>query len=426
MSSTPANYLDALHGEVELDERIARLASTPVVQRLRHVRLSNIDSIAMPGIANLSRYEHVLGVAYLASRAGLRRRISDLDYLALMAAALLHDWAITAFGHLVEEAFQYLSINFHHENKLDLLLHGDRDGDTLGAELQILAGRQTGLSAWVRGVAGPANHQELLERIGSLIQGDGPLGQLVCGAMDLDNIDNVYRVAFHMGLPVDRALPVRLVEAIVDMDDTGLPIFTRAATADVAAWIETRRKVYSHLMPARPDFGLKLMIIWATIQQIEAGLFTKDDWTLVDTDFISSLSSPDAAAGARETITRWKAGEIWDITPLWWLPGTRPNYAELAEFSTELTAALSRHCFAYGIKDKRERRLQFTFDDGSSATFGTKPQSWLFGVGSSRRGAFSRAETDQIIALATARFAPAKQAVPAEDPMLSTREACLL
>jgi hypothetical protein len=425
MSSTPANYLDALHGEVELDERIAKLAASPVVQRLRHVRLSNIDSLSMPGIANLSRYEHVLGVAYLASRMGLRRRISELDHLALMAAALLHDWAITAFGHLVEEAFQYLSINFHHENKLDLLLHGERDGDTLGTELQILAGRQTGLPGWARNVAGSAG-DDLLERIGALIQGDGPLGQLVCGEMDLDNIDNVYRIAFHMGLEVDRALPVRLVEAIVAMDDTGLPVFKKSAASDVAAWIETRRKVYSHLMPARPDFGLKLMIIWATIQQIEAGKFTKDDWTVVDTDFISRLSAPDAAAGARDTIVRWITGEIWDITPLWWLPGTRPSYAELADFSKELTTVLSRHCFAYGIKDKRERQLHLTFDDGSSAAFGTKPRTWLFGVGSSRRGAFSRAETEAIVAMATERFAPATQAVPAQDPMVATREACLL
>jgi len=425
MSSTPANYLDALHGEVQLDERIAKLAAAPVIQRLRHVRLSNIDSLSMPGIANLSRYEHVLGVAYLASRTGLRRRISDLNYLALMAAALLHDWAITAFGHLVEEAFQYLSINFHHENKLDLLLHGLRDGDTLGTELQVLAGRQTGLRSWVRSVAGSTG-DELLARIGGLIQGDGALGQLVCGEMDLDNIDNVYRIAFHMGLEVDRALPLRLVEAIVAIDDTGLPVFQKSAAADVVAWIETRRQVYSRLMPARPDFSLKLMIIWATIQQIEAGKFTKEDWTLVDTDFLSRLSSPDAAPGARDTIARWMTGEIWDITPLWWLPGDRPSYAELADFSKELTTALSRHCFAYGIKDKRERQLHFTFDDGSSETFGAKPQTWLFGVGSSRRAAFSRAETDMIVTMATERFAPATQAVPAHDPMMTGTEACLL
>lgn len=425
MNGTPANYLDALHGEVRLDERIARLAATPLVQRLRHVRLSNIDSISMPGIANLSRYEHVLGVAYLASRIGVRRRLAEVDNLALSAAALLHDWAITAFGHLVEEAFHYLSVNFHHERKLDLLLHGERQGDTLGADLQILAGRQAGLTAWVRSVVGVEREGELLDQIGSLIRGSGRLGKLVCGEMDLDNIDNVYRVAFHMGLPIDRGLPVRLVEAIVDMDEEGSPIFAKTADRDVAAWVETRREVYSHLMPARPDFSFKLMIIWATIQQIKAGLFTPDDWTLVDGDFIWRLSNSEDAL-ARDTITRWKVGEAWDITPLWWLPGDRPSYAELASFSEDLTAATSRHCFAYGIKDKRERQLNFRFDDGSSVSFGAKPNAWLFGVGSRQRGAFSRAEADAIIAIATGRFAPATRAIPADDPMVPVREAALL
>jgi hypothetical protein len=426
MSSTPANYLDALHGEVELDERIAKLAGMPVVQRLRHVRLSNIDSLSMPGIANLSRYEHVLGVAHLASRIGLRRRISNLDHLALMAAGLLHDWAITAFGHLVEEAFQYLSYDIHHENKLDLLLHGNQAGDTLGADLQILAGRQTRLRDWARPIAGDPGAETLLERIGELIQGEGNLGQLICGEMDLDNIDNVYRIAFHMGLPVDRALPIRLVEAMVDIDERHAPIFARSAEPDVAAWVETRREVYSRLMPARPDFSLKLMIIWATIQQIEAGLLTKDDWKLVDSDFIAKLTSPEAAPGARETISRWQVGEAWHITPLWWLPGRRPSYADMAAFSKDLTAALSRHCFAYGIKDKRERQLDLCFDDGSSTSFGSKPQAWLFGVGSSRRDPFTRAETEEIISIAMERFAPTERPLPAQDPMVSTGEACLL
>jgi hypothetical protein len=427
MSSMPVNYFDALHGEVSLDERIARLAATPVVQRLRHIRLSNVDSISMPGIANVSRYEHVLGVAYLASRVGLRRRVSEIDHLALMAAALLHDWAITAFGHLVEEAYHYLAFDIRHENKLDMLLHSDRgDGDTLGTELQILAGRQTGFSPWLRSVCVRHGESELLDRLGSLIMGKGHLGQLISGDMDLDNIDNVYRIAFHMGLPIDRGLPVRLVEAIIDVGDDGSPIFAISAGADISAWVETRRSVYRRLMPARPDFSFKLMIIWATIRQIEAGLLTKDDWKLVDSDFICCLSGPDAAPDARDTILRWKVGEVWDISPLWWLPGTRPSYVDLAAFSKELSAELQRHCFAYGIKDKRERQLNFRFDDGTSATFGSKPQSWLFGVGSSRRGAFSRAEINQIISKAVDRFAPTKRPTLAEDPMHLATEPALL
>ena len=425
MSGSPVNYLDALYGEVQMDERIASLAAAPEVQRLRHVRLSNIDSMAMPGIANLSRYEHVLGVAHLASRIGLRRRISSIDHLALMAAALLHDWAITAFGHLVEEAFNYVSIDFDHEKKLEALLHGKSDGNTLGVGLQILAGRQTGLLSWARSVSGGGEPNELVERIGQLIRGKGPFGRIISGEMDLDNIDNVYRMAFHMGLPVDRNLPLRLAQAMTGVGDNRSPVFSKSATNDVEAWVETRRAVYSRLMPACPDFSLKIMIIWAATQQIRAHLLTAADWTLVDADFIAKLSdSPDA--GVAETMARWKVGEAWEVTPLWWLQGNRPSFSTLEAFSEELSRVIARPCFAYGIKDKRERRLNFSFDDGSALSFGSEPRAWLFGVGSSKRASFSRAELEKLTSLATTRFALKERFVLAEDPMSPRLAACLL
>ncbi len=97
---------DTLYGRVVLDDDMMKLSATPVIQRLRHVRLSNINSIDMPGIANLSRYEHVLGVCYLAGQVGFLGTLNRHDRTVLAASALLHDWAITSFGHLVEEAFQ--------------------------------------------------------------------------------------------------------------------------------------------------------------------------------------------------------------------------------------------------------------------------------------------------------------------------------
>ncbi len=425
MIGVPVNYLDSLYGEVRLDERIAQLAAAPEVQRLRHVRLSNIDSVTMPGIANLSRYEHVLGVTHLASRVGLRRRIRNTDHLALMAAALLHDWAITAFGHLVEEAFNYLSIEFDHEHKLDALLHGKSNGETLGARLQIVAGRQTGLSDWARNVAVEGERVEFLNRIGELIQGGGRLGRLICGDMDLDNIDNVYRMAFHMGLPIDKQLPVRLAEAIVGIGENQSLVFARAASTDISAWVNVRREVYSRLMPTRHDFSYKLMILWAATRQIKAHLLTGADWTLVDADFVTKLAnSPEP--GVSETIARWKAGEAWDITPLWWLPGKRPAYAELAAFSDEISTTISRPCFAYGIKDKRERRINLHFDDGSNESFGSEPSVWLLGVGSPKRSPFNRSELDNVISLAAKRFANSQNIVVAEDPMMVKKEVCLL
>ena len=69
MTRGRVEVLDPLYGDVRFSEAISELLRTPIVQRLRHVRLSNIDSTAMPGIAGITRYEHSLGVAFLAGHA---------------------------------------------------------------------------------------------------------------------------------------------------------------------------------------------------------------------------------------------------------------------------------------------------------------------------------------------------------------------
>ena len=424
MTASAVTYLDALYGDVSFGAEISELINAPIVQRLRHVRLSNIDSVAMPGIANLSRYEHVLGVAHLATQVGFHRRLPAFEHLALIAAALLHDWAITAFGHLIEEAFNYAGKNFHHEEKLSAILRGDSD-NALGVNLQILEGRETKLTGWSRKAVGQGREDELLGLIEETIRGVGKFGRIVAGTMDLDNIDNVYRMAFHMGLPVDRNLPLRLAKAIVDTDEHGGPVFDVAATGDVEAWVATRRDVYRRLMPAQPDFSYKVMIISAAAKAITSKHITAEDWILTDVDFLSRLSSSEDAE-VKDTISRWRAGEAWETTPLWWLPGKKPKYADLVSFSEELSQQTGRPCVAYAIKDKRERRLEFLFDDGSTTAFGSDPSAWLLGVGSSKRAPFSRAETAQVLEMAIARFAPSSEAILAVDPIGASQEACLL
>ena len=45
---------DPLYGEICLSSPVAELVLCPALQRLREIRLSNIDSVRMPGIANVS------------------------------------------------------------------------------------------------------------------------------------------------------------------------------------------------------------------------------------------------------------------------------------------------------------------------------------------------------------------------------------
>lgn len=416
--------LDCLYGDTEFPPEMVRLASAPIVQRLRHVRLSNIDSLAMPGIGGTSRYEHVLGVAYLASQLGFANRLSRRDRLCLTAAALLHDWAITAFGHLVEEGLAYAGINFHHESKLEELSSGSESSTEIGGvNRQIICGRQSGLGNWIDSVTDSGDRSRFLGDLVSTIQGEGKFGKIVAGEIDIDNIDNVCRVAYHIGLPFAKDLPLSLARSVVGISESGSPIFRANAEILVHEWLELRSAVYQRLMPAQPDFAAKAMLLYCTMVACKEGEILAQDWNLTDFDFISRLKNS-RHEECRITLERWQVGEFWNTSNLVWLAGGRPSYLELARFSTHLEQALGRQCFAYGIKDKRVRECRVQWDDGRDTVIGRKPCAWLLGVASSARRSFSQSDQRRLVSEAEAFFS--SQLISDDGPQAPSDQLSLL
>jgi len=388
----------------------------------------------MPAIANLSRFEHVIGVAYLAGEVGFRgslapfdllvlNSLAPFDLLVLKASALIHDWAITSFGHLVEEALQYVGTRFNHEQRLREIISGEATEEIGGIGLQILSGRETGLRPWARKVAG-AEATHLLAEMMEHVRGRGGRGRVIAGDIDVDNIDNLFRMAFHMGLPVERESPLRLAKAMVGVtEERGEPVFRADAERDILSWKKMRRDVYHNLMLAERDFVGKVMILSATVGAFHAGEIGEADWSLVDHQFIMRLLGS-ATREVRDTAERWIAGELWDCTPLRWMSGERPDYSSLLAFSHVLSEALERPCFAYGIKDKRDRRLIITFDDGSRREYGEDARQWLLGVGSSKRKAFTKSEIQKVFDLAGATFS-SEVVSKAERPGAQEGQTCL-
>ncbi|WP_420403554.1 HD domain-containing protein [Nisaea sp.] len=375
----------------------------------------------MPSIANLSRFEHVLGVAHLAETAGFRTNLTRLEDLSLKAAALLHDWAITSFGHLVEEALQYVGATFHHEQRLSDILFGEGREELLGVDLQILLGRSAGLRDWAKKAVG-SDSNELLRGITNHIRGKGKFGPAIAGDIDLDNIDNVYRMAFHMGLEIDKKAPERLSKSMVSVDyENREIIFLEQALDDLMNWQVTRKDVYTHLMLSENDFIGKMMILYATIEAYQNEIISEDDWKLVDFDFINKMTKSNIKS-VREASQRWIVGELWDSIPLHWMSGIRPAYKNMLSFSELASDAINRPCFAYGIKDKRNRPLSITFDNGNKVTLGCTSDRWLLGIGSPTRRSFTQNETNTLLELACSTFGTC---VVPEDTVATNDQASL-
>ena len=423
------SFTDSVYGQMSVDKDISSLVALPEFQRLRHVRLSNIDSLNMPGIANLSRFEHALGVGHLATQLGMYNRLSREDRLALTASALLHDWAITSFGHLIEEAFQYVGTGFDHEDRFYKIITGEGLEEIGGVGRQIIHGRQVKIRQWAQQILQIGRADQWLFHVTEYIQGRGKFGRLVCGDIDLDNIDGVFRMGFHMGLPIDRECPLRLVRAIVDVTELdGEPVFRHSAKSDIALWVATRQSVYERLMLANLDFTGKLMILYAAVSAFESGEIENPDWNLTDDELLQRLLTS-STKEVKDTTMRWRVGELWDATPLYWMRGRRPDFPKMRAFSKRLSTNLSRTCFAYAIKDKRNRLLNIQFDDSTQDQFGAESVQWLIGVGSPLRKPFRPSEIDAIIHSAESYFNTSAIS-PANTPWSKTRdgdeEECLL
>jgi hypothetical protein len=212
--------------------------------------------------------------------------------------------------------------------------------------------------------------------------------------MDLDNLDNVTRIAYHMGIKVHSNLPLEIASGMVGLAPDGNPIFKSSCKTAISEWLRIREAVYNSLMLAPMDFAGKLMLLYATVRSLKIGLLSQKDWKLTDGEFLAKLHSSDDHEISSVT-KNWLLGDLWELGPLLWASGAIPSFADMGRFSDVLSTALGQTCFAYRIKDKRKRRLQLHLDSGKRIELGEEGQSWLIGFGSPR-GLSSSAQTESV------------------------------
>ena len=178
---------DSVHDWIPLGPIAADLVDTPAVQRLRHIKQLSTVRLVYPS-ASHTRFEHSLGVYHLA-REALRFLDVDGDRAAhVRAAALLHDVGHGPYGHQTEEVIRRRT---------------GRDHDDIGELLY-----ETELAGVLE------SHDLDPDRVAALVAGEGELGQLVSGELDVDRMDYLVRDAHHTGVPYGTIDPGRLLRAL--------------------------------------------------------------------------------------------------------------------------------------------------------------------------------------------------------------------
>ena len=250
---------DPVHGYVYITEAEKQLIDSYPVQRLHRLRQLAGSEFVYPG-ANHTRFEHSIGVMYLAGKLtenpNLSQLLSDDEVQIVRMASLLHDVGHGPFSHV----FEHLLVKFlnkTHEDMTRWIIQKSELRD-------IISGLGYDSDAIGKLAVG-----ELRRR------GMAFLDQIIQSTVDVDKLDFVVRDTYHTGAEYGYVDIFRLIH-MLDVLGENLAVDVGALSAlesFVLARLESFRSIYFHRV------GRAAQIMLATAME-EA----KDELGLVDFD----------------------------------------------------------------------------------------------------------------------------------------------
>jgi HD superfamily phosphohydrolase len=160
---------DNVHGNVALNEFEVEVMDSPQVQRLRRIKQLGFISLIYPG-ANHSRFEHSIGTMYLGSRLADHLNLDEHEKELIRIASMLHDVGHGPFSHASEPV-----LDVKHEE---------------------LSGKVISKSSLKDILEKKFDTKEIID----IINGKGPLGQIVSGDLDVDRMDYLLRDSYYTGV----------------------------------------------------------------------------------------------------------------------------------------------------------------------------------------------------------------------------------
>jgi hypothetical protein len=223
---------DPVHGYVYITEREKEIIDSYPVQRLHRLRQLAGSEYVYPG-ANHTRFEHSVGVMYLAGKVtenpNVSRLVSKNEAETVKIAGLLHDVGHGPFSHVFEQLLDR-ELGKTHEDMTQWIIENSELQDTL---------RRNGYDA---------------EEVGKLATGKlrkpkkAFLDQIISSAVDVDKQDFIVRDTLHTGAQYGFIDIFRLIHAL-DVLDENLAIDLGALSALeslIIARIESFKSIYFH------------------------------------------------------------------------------------------------------------------------------------------------------------------------------------
>jgi len=364
---------DPIYGRFTLSKTVRQLLLTPEARRLSQIRLLNTLTPTLATLGDLRRYSHTLGVSYLA-KINSQRGFGPEEKAAFAASVVLHDIGTPPFGHLFEYHLREAS-GWNHEDVIHSVLWGFHAPENRAH--QIFAGRSLAVQSIIK------RTRLSLELIQAIITRKHPLSSLLFGSLDLDNLDNVVRMAWALGLNAPASLATDLARGLTASRD-GTLILSQARFGDaVQQWASLRRSVYEILVFDMETVAAQAALSEAIEIALTAQFLTENDWSLYDELLIEKLRSHEET---KRLISRDYLGEPPRLIYALQLRGALTDYrfANRGEAKHLLDELLVNQfgkgkTLAYAFVDRGsfEKRLDFKDPEGAAWQVGVTSRSLI-------------------------------------------------
>lgn len=391
---------DPLFGPIDVPDWIDRILLAPEVQRLREVRLINTTTPHLAALSDTRRYTHTLGVLYLALRVHPRLgAFTREERDALLIAAVLHDVGTPPFAHLFEYLLKAMS-GWTHEGMLRHIVAGDFSPQ--GKYAQLYYDNQLALGRLLE------DRPEETRLAVDYVEGRGSLAPLIAGRLDLDNIDNVYRMCSLLGFRPDIHDALELADALtVEGGSIRIPV---SAFESLERWRHWRRRAYEVLAFDESSLQGQAMLTDALSIAMRLNLLTEANWAMTDEQLLIFLHKKGRQYPAlKGLIQRFTVGDFYDTLFIGWYSTAQlskdlrlPDNREALRDALE--AELRIPCCPYVFYDNGtfEKEIPVTIvrpDAAASRVIGSTSKSTLVSVFTPRRGKKSRRTKEAVISV---------------------------
>ena len=370
---------DPLYGKFELSDIARTLCTLPEVRRLSQVRLLNSITPTLATLSELRRYAHTLGVLHLFSiwkrTNGRRFPVADVD--ALEVAIILHDVATPPFGHLFEYVLKE-TLGWDHESAaISTLL---KDHGPASTAQPIFAGRTPKVLDYVDRLG--VN----LEKVKEILSKRHVLSALIFGVVDFDNLDNVWRMSWALGIErTGQSCDAETFASCLDVTSSGALRLTGDGPLLLRTWAALRRAAYNVLVFDQATVASQALLTYAIKQGLSKNIITPQDWLMNDESLLARLSSDELL---KDVIERQYLGQLphavfsvqlrWGVEPFFDM--ARENIEE--HLRRPIEAAIDAPVLIYAFKERGsfEKEVHFFDERDKSHTFGSTSRSLIVSV----------------------------------------------